>query len=61
MKTLEVLIVLTIAITMSGILVSLELKQLRDEVKYITHAITMIDSDLFILMKPQKDGENENA
>jgi hypothetical protein len=59
MKTLDFLIVLTIM--MIGIFVSFELKRLRDEVKYITHAITMLNSDLFILMKPQKDDKNENT
>ena len=59
MKTLDFLIVLTIM--MSGIFVSFELKRLRDEVKYIARAIFMLDSDLFILMKPQKDDKNENT
>ena len=59
MKTLDFLIVLTIMI--SGIFVSLELKWLRDEVKYITHAIVMLDSDLFILIKPQGEVTDENA
>lgn len=49
MKMLEVLIVLTMVIVMHGIFVSLELKWLRNEIKYIAHAITMLDSDLFVL------------
>lgn len=61
MIEVEIVAVLVIAIAFLGIFVSLELKWLRYEIKYITHAIAMLDSDLFILMKPQKDGENENA
>lgn len=60
MKMFEVLIVLTIVIIMHGIFVSFELKWLRNEIKYITRAIAMLDSDLFVLMKLRKD-DDENA
>ena len=61
MIIVEAVAVLTIAIAMLGIFVSLELKMLRNEIKYITRAIAMLDSDLFILMRPQKDNEDEDA
>ena len=59
MKMLEVLVVLTMVIVMHGIFVSLELKWLRNEIKYITHAIAMLDQDLFILFRPNKDDADE--
>ncbi len=57
MKMLEVLIVLAMVIVMHGIFVSFELKWLRDEIKYITHAIVMLDQDLFILFSPNNDDQ----
>ena len=61
MITVEIVAVLVIAIAFLGIFVSLELKCLRNEIKYITRAIAMLDQDLFILFSPNKDDADENA
>lgn len=60
MITVEIVAVLVIAIAFLGIFVSLELKCLRNEIKYITRAIAMLDQDLFILFSPNKDDADEN-
>jgi len=59
MITVEIVAVLVIAIAFLGIFVSLELKCLRNEIKYITRAIAMLDQDLFILFSPNKDDADE--
>ena len=58
MKMLEVLIALTMVIVMHGIFISLELKWLRNEIKYITHVIAILDSDLFIAGWDRSGNEN---
>ena len=60
MITVEIVAVLVITIVFLGIFVLLELKCLRNEIKYITHAIAMLDQDLFILFSPNKDDADEN-
>lgn len=55
MITVEIVSVLVTAIVFLGILVLLELKWLRNEIKYITRAIAMLDQDLFILFSPNED------
>ena len=60
MITVEIIAVLVIAIAFLGIFISLELKGIRDEIKYITRAIAMLDQDLFILFSPNKDDADEN-
>ena len=61
MITVEIVAVLVITIVFLGIFVLLELKCLRNEIKYITHAIAMLDQDLFILFSPNKDDADERA
>ena len=60
MITVEIVSVLVITIVFLGILVLLELKWLRNEIKYITRAIAMLDQDLFILFRPNKDDADES-
>ena len=60
MITVEIVSVLVTAIVFLGILVLLELKWLRNEIKYITRAIAMLDQDLFILFSPNKDDDDES-
>lgn len=59
MITVEIVAVLVTAIVFLGILVLLELKWLRNEIKYITRAIAMLDQDLFILFSPNKEDDDE--
>ena len=59
MITVEIVSVLVTAIVFLGILVLLELKWLRNEIKYITRAIAMLDNDLFILFSPNKEDDDE--
>ncbi len=59
MITVEIVSVLVTAIVFLGILVLLELKWLRNEIKYITRAIDMLDQDLFMLFSPNKDDADE--
>ena len=61
MITVEIVAVLVIAIAFLGIFVSLELKYLRNEIKYITRAIAMLDQDLFILFSPNKENDDERV
>lgn len=60
MIIVEIVAVLVIAIVFLGIFVSLELKFLRNEIKYITRAIAMLDQDLFILFSQNKDDADED-
>ena len=60
MITVEIVAVLVITIVFLGIFVLLELKCLRNEIKYITRAIAMLDQDLFILFSPNKDDADES-
>ena len=60
MITVEIVSVLVTAIVFLGILVLLELKWLRNEIKYITRAIAMLDQDLFILFSPNKEDADES-
>ena len=60
MITVEIVAVLVITIVFLGIFVLLELKCLRNEIKYITRAIAMLDQDLFILFSSNKDDTDEN-
>ena len=60
MITVEIVSVLVAVIVFLGILVLLELKWLRNEIKYITRAIAMLDQDLFILFSPNKDDADGN-
>ena len=61
MITVEIVAVLVITIAFLGIFVSLELKCLRNEIKYITRAIAMLDQDLFILFNPNKENDDERV
>ena len=60
MITVEIVSVLVTAIVFLGIFVLLKLKWLRNEIKYITRAIALLDQDLFILFSPNKDDADES-